>query len=135
MLKQEPLAISGLKHVSRASIVNTSSMAGLAVIPGLGGYAATKHGVISMTRVDARSYAEDGIRINSVCPGFVDTPMLRGETSDEFIAAAAGQSPMKRLVDPAEVANAVLFLSGSGATAITGVSLPVDCGALLYRIF
>ncbi|CAL5873681.1 uncharacterized protein PFLUO_LOCUS7963 [Penicillium psychrofluorescens] len=116
MLQQEPISLSGMKHAPRGSIVNTSSMAGL------------------MTRVDARQYAEQGVRINSICPGFVDTPMLRGEMPDEWVQGAARNAPMNRLIDPAEVANGVIFLSGSLATAVTGISLPVDGGALLYHI-
>ncbi|KAL4801515.1 oxidoreductase [Aspergillus unguis] len=131
MLQQEPLSVSGVRHAPRGSIVNTASMAGLGVLSGLAGYSATKHGVVSMTRVDARQYAEQGIRINSVCPGFVDTPMLRGEMDEEWVKASARNAPVNRLIDPAEVANGVVFLSGSLATAVTGVSLPVDGGALL----
>ncbi|KAJ6017882.1 hypothetical protein N7451_001261 [Penicillium sp. IBT 35674x] len=134
MLQQEPLSVSGVRHVPRGSIVNTASMAGLSTMPGIAAYTATKHGVISMTRVDARQYAEQGVRINSICPGFVDTPMLRGEMPDEWVKASARNAPMKRLIDPAEVANGVVFLSGSLATAVTGISLPVDGGALLYHI-
>lgn len=134
MLQQEPLSIPGVKHVPRGSIVNTASMAGLAVMPTVGTYSASKHGIVSMTRVDARQYAAEGIRINCVCPGFVDTPMSRGEMSEEWIQGAAKQAPMNRTVDSSEVADAVVFLSGSLATAVTGISLPVDCGALLYHI-
>ncbi|KAJ5633482.1 hypothetical protein N7490_009821 [Penicillium lividum] len=134
MLQQEPLCVPGVRHAPRGSIVNTASMAGLSTMPGISAYTATKHGIISMTRVDARQYAEQGIRINSICPGFVDTPMLRGEMLDEWVKASARNAPMNRLIDPAEVANGVVFLSGSLATAVTGISLPVDGGALLYRI-
>jgi len=135
MVKQEPLVIPGLKRVSRASIVNTASMAGLSAIGHLAPYISSKHGVVSMTRVDARQFAKEGIRINCVCPGFVDTPMFRGSgLSEEYIAAAEDQSPMKLLIDPADVADAVIFLSGRSASVITGISLPVDGGALLYHI-
>lgn len=134
MLQQQPLAVPGINYLPRGSIVNTSSMAGLAVMPMIGPYSASKHGIISITRVDAREYAAEGIRINSVCPGFVETPMMKGEMSDDFIQGAAKQAPMNRTVNPSEVANAVVFLSGSLATAVTGISLPVDCGALLYHV-
>ncbi|KAM5353701.1 hypothetical protein ACJ41O_000351 [Fusarium nematophilum] len=134
MLLQEPLLIPDRKQLPRGSIVNTASVAGLAGVPGVAAYAASKHGVISMTRVDARQYADQGVRINCVCPGYTDTPMLTGGMPDEFVRGAASQAPMKRLVEPFEVASAVTFLSGSNATAVTGISLPVDCGALLYHI-
>lgn len=135
MTEQTPLTVSGLEHVSKGSIVNTASMAGLSAISGLSAYNSSKHGVVTMTRVDARQFAKDGIRVNCVCPGFVDTPLFRGSgLSPEYIASAEDQSPMKRLIGAAEVAAAVIFLSSQSASAITGVSLPVDGGALLYHI-
>lgn len=137
MMKQEPLQVSGrpTPNACRGSVVNTASMAGLAIIGGLPAYNASKHGVVSMTRVDARQYADQGIRINCVCPGFVDTPMFRGSgLSEEYIEAAKSQSPMKRFVAASEIADGAVFLSGTYASAITGVSLPVDGGSLLFHI-
>ena len=110
-------------------------MAGLGIVGLLPAYNASKHGVVSMTRVDARQFAHKGIRINCVCPGFVDTPMFRGSgLSEQFIEAAKNQAPMKRFTETYEVADAVLYLSGTFASAVTGISLPVDAGALLFHI-
>lgn len=137
MVKQQPLEISDRPspNTTRGSIVNTASMSGLAVMGTLSAYNASKHGVVSMTRVDARQFADQGIRINCVCPGFVDTPMFRGSgLSDEYIELAKTQAPMKRFVQSSEIADGVLFLSGAYASAITGISLPVDAGALLFHI-
>lgn len=139
MAKQEPLdvQIPGRPgaNLCRGSIVNTASMAGLGIIGGLSAYNASKHGVVTTTRVDARQFAEQGLRINCVCPGFVDTPMLRGSgLSEDYLEAAKSQSPMRRFVQAAEIADGVVFLSGSCASAVTGISLPVDGGALLYHV-
>jgi NAD(P)-dependent dehydrogenase (short-subunit alcohol dehydrogenase family) len=137
MLQQDPLISTDqdVPNGCRGSIVNTASIAGLGVLGGLSAYHASKHSVVSMTRVDARQFADNGIRVNCVCPGFVDTPMFRGSgLSDEYIEAAKSQAPMHRFVAASEVADGVLFLSGSSASAITGVSLPIDAGALLFHI-
>ena len=135
MLKQEPLPVVKGQRACRGSIVNTASMSGLAVIGTLAPYNASKHAVVSMTRVDARQYAKDKIRVNCVCPGFTETPMFRGsDLSQEYINAAIAESPMNRLIDAEEIAEGVLFLSSSGGSAVTGISLPLDGGALLYHI-
>ncbi|EXJ83045.1 hypothetical protein A1O3_06862 [Capronia epimyces CBS 606.96] len=135
MLKQEPLAVPGVRKASRGSIVNTASMASHSAVSLIAPYTSSKHGVLTITREDARQFGKDGIRINCVSPGYVDTPLLRGSGhGGEYVRAAEEGSPMKRLVDPAEVADGVVFLSGSAASAITGVSLPVDGGALLYHM-
>jgi NAD(P)-dependent dehydrogenase (short-subunit alcohol dehydrogenase family) len=135
MMKQDPLAVPGLQHIPRGSIVNTASILGLSALGGLSTYNSSKHGVVSMTWVDARQFAGDGIRINCVCPGLVDTPMLRATShTPEDLATAKNQSPIKRFIDASEIADAVIFLSGRSASAITGISLPVDGGALLYHI-
>jgi NAD(P)-dependent dehydrogenase (short-subunit alcohol dehydrogenase family) len=88
-----------------------------------------------MSAVDACQYAPEKIRINTVCPGFVDTPMLRGSgLAQEYIDAAVAQCPMNRLLHPREIANGIVFLSSSMASGITGINLPIDCGAQLYHI-
>ena len=136
MLKQEPLDV-GLASfgTQRGSIVNTASICGIGVIGTIAAYNSSKHAVVQFSAVDARDFAQDRIRINTVCPGFVETPMLTGSNlSQEYLDAAKGQSPMNRLLQPLEIANAILFLSGSKASGITGVSLPVDCGAQLFHI-
>lgn len=119
----------------RASIVNTASMSGTSALPSLAAYTSTKHAVISMTRVDARQYAPDKIRINAVCPGFVPTPMmLSAGLTEEFLNKTKSQSPMNRMTHPIEIAETVIFLSGSRASGITGVNLAVDAGATLFHV-
>lgn len=137
MMAQEPLKVNGRPkaNICRGSIVNTASMAGLGVIGTLSTYNASKHGVVSMTRVDARQFADKGIRVNCVCPGFVDTPMFRNSgLSEEYIDTAKNHAPMKRFTEAHEIADGVLFLSGTFASGVTGVSLPVDGGTLLFHI-
>lgn len=133
MLKQEPLP--DIERAARGSIVNTASLSGVATLGGFSAYHSSKHAVISMTRVDARQYGGQGIRINCVCPGVVDTPLLRNTPlSKEFIEISEAQCPMKRLINPAEIADGVTFLHGNGASAVTGIHLPIDGGALLFHV-
>jgi NAD(P)-dependent dehydrogenase (short-subunit alcohol dehydrogenase family) len=136
MLNQDPLHTQYQYETQRGSIVNTASMCGLAMLPGLSGYTGSKHAAVQLSAVDARDYASDRIRINCVCPGVTDTPMLHGVNLDqEFLDATKSQCPMNRLLEPREIAKAVVFLSGSTASGITGVSLPVDGGAMLFHAF
>ncbi|KAK5444216.1 hypothetical protein LTS15_010569 [Exophiala xenobiotica] len=133
MLKQEPLP--GIERAARGSIVNTASLSGVAVLGGFSAYHSSKHAVVSITRVDARQYGGQGIRINCVCPGVVDTPLLRSSpVSAKFIEMSEAQCPMNRLISPAEIAEGVTFLHGSGASAINGIHLPIDGGALLFHV-
>jgi NAD(P)-dependent dehydrogenase (short-subunit alcohol dehydrogenase family) len=134
MLKQSPLVFND-HRAQKGSIINTASMNGIAVIGTLPGYNASKHAVVSMTRVDARQFAADGIRINCICPGFVETPMLTESGLEEkYIEAAKSQSPSNRLMKAAEIANGAVFLASSMASGITGVHLPIDGGAQLFHI-
>lgn len=134
MLKQEPLLYSD-HRTQRGSIINTASMNGIAVIGTLPGYNASKHAVVSMTRVDAREFATDRIRINCVCPGFVETPMLTGSGLEgKYIESAKSHSPSNRLMQPSEIANGVVFLAGSMASGVTGIHLPIDGGAQLFHV-
>jgi NAD(P)-dependent dehydrogenase (short-subunit alcohol dehydrogenase family) len=112
------------------SIVNLASAAGLVGVPGAVAYAASKHGVIGLTRTAALEYATRGIRINAVCPGFVETPMTeaiaaRDPGASERMAAA---QPLGRMGTAAEVAAAVLWLSSDAASFVTGVAFPLDGG-------
>lgn len=113
------------------AIVNTSSVAGL-VAAGGGPYVASKHGVIGLTRVAAVEYAKQGIRVNAVCPGVVDTPMVRraGEETPELIDQFVAMQPLGRMAESTEIASAVVYLCSDDASFITGQPLPVDGGLL-----
>ena len=112
------------------AIVNNSSLGGLVGLPERGAYHATKHGVIGLTKSAALEYAPRGIRINAICPGTIETPMVanmiaNGELDmDEAIA----NQPIARLGTADEMAAAVLWLCSPGASFVLGVALPVDGG-------
>jgi NAD(P)-dependent dehydrogenase (short-subunit alcohol dehydrogenase family) len=102
---------------------------------GFGGsvvYAATKGGVVSMTRGLARTFGPDGILVNCVAPGAVDTPMLREGMSDEALESFRAQIPLARFAAPEELAGAVVFLASDHASYITGATLNVSGGQLMY---
>jgi NAD(P)-dependent dehydrogenase (short-subunit alcohol dehydrogenase family) len=116
-------------------IVNTASAAGLI---GWGGvlYGSTKGAVVNLTRALAMEVASEGIRVNSVCPGAMAThfgPGARGPWSDAALEKMAKAHPLGRIVDPADAANAALFLASDMARSITGVNLPVDAGVSAGR--
>jgi NAD(P)-dependent dehydrogenase (short-subunit alcohol dehydrogenase family) len=112
------------------SIVSTASAAGLIGIPGAAGYNASKHGVVGLTKTVALEYASRNIRVNAVCPGFIETPMLDRVTDasvkirDQLIGAV----PMRRVAQPSEIGDAVAWLMSDKSTYVTGVALPVDGG-------
>lgn len=112
-------------------IINVASIAGLVGYRQAAPYAASKHGVVGLTRTAAVDHAKEGIRVNAVCPGPTSTPMLdkaralRGPEADEFYLA---HIPMGRLGTAGEVANAVLWLASDEASYVTGQALAVDGG-------
>ncbi|MBK5288225.1 MAG: SDR family oxidoreductase [Acidimicrobiia bacterium] len=116
----------------RGSIVNIASVEGLAGTEGGSSYNAAKGGVVILTKNMAIDFGRSAIRVNAVCPGFIDTPMLRGVFEMEGMGpiqddiAAAHQ--LGRLGRPEEIAASCLFLCSSDASFVTGVSLPVDGG-------
>ncbi|MFC4013373.1 SDR family NAD(P)-dependent oxidoreductase [Nonomuraea purpurea] len=122
-----------LRHMraqGSGAIVNCSSLGGLVGIPGRASYHATKHGVIGLTKSAALEYAPRNIRINAVCPGTIDTPMVsdmiaKGELDRE---RAIADLPINRLGTADEIAAAVLWLCSPGASFVVGVALPVDGG-------
>jgi NAD(P)-dependent dehydrogenase (short-subunit alcohol dehydrogenase family) len=102
---------------------------------GFGGsvvYNATKGGIVTLTRGLARSYGADGIRVNAVAPGLVDTSMLREGMSDEALGRLVGEVPLGRMAAPEEVAPAVVFLASDHARYITGATLNISGGWLMY---
>lgn len=112
------------------AIVNCASVAGLIGLADIPAYVASKHGVIGLTRAAAVEYAKDGIRVNAVCPGAIETPMLQRhmQDSDEARQAMAESAPIGRIGVPEEIASAVLWLCGTGASFTTGQALAVDGG-------
>jgi NAD(P)-dependent dehydrogenase (short-subunit alcohol dehydrogenase family) len=109
------------------SIVNCSSIAGLVGIEELPAYVASKHGVIGLTETAAMEYAKKNIRVNAVCPGAIETPMLMRFTKGE-IETMAKEDPMGRVGKPEEVAESVIWLSSRKASYVTGQALAVDGG-------
>lgn len=112
------------------AIVNCSSLGGLVGLPGRAAYHASKHGVIGLTRSAALEYAARGVRINAICPGTIETPMVtdmvaKGELD---LAEATKDAPIGRLGQGEEIAAAVLWLCSPGASFVVGVALPVDGG-------
>ena len=117
----------------KGCIVNNSSMLGLKAVPGLAAYIATKGAVTQLTRSMALEYADKGIRVNAVCPGAIETPMVDG-LFNNMPDRAAGEElfksfhPMGRLGRPEEIAHAVLFLCDDNVGFMTGSMLSVDGG-------
>ena len=116
-----------LQQDARGVIVNNDSIHGVAGKAGVGAYSAAKGGVKLLTQTASAEYAKEGIRINTVNPGYTDTPLLGGlpkDAKDELVAL----HPIGRLGRPEEIAKAVLFLASEDASFITGASLLVDGG-------
>ena len=111
-------------------IVNTASLAGLGGVPQLGGYAASKHGVVGLTRTAALEYARKGIRVNALCPGFTNTEMVQRliGSRPELKPAYENASPMRRMAEPAEMANVVVFLCSDASSYVNGQCYAVDGG-------
>jgi NAD(P)-dependent dehydrogenase (short-subunit alcohol dehydrogenase family) len=115
------------------AVVNTASVSGLKGFPPLlPAYVASKFGVVGLTAVTARYYAQHGIRVNAVCPGAINTPMLDriGEAAQLLGVAMIAENPFGRLGTPEEVAAAVVWLCSDAASFITGQTLSIDGGFL-----
>jgi NAD(P)-dependent dehydrogenase (short-subunit alcohol dehydrogenase family) len=112
------------------AIVNTSSGAGVIGIKGSPAYTAAKHGVIGLTRAAALDYAAQNIRINAVCPGYIDTPMMGRFTGDtpEGRAKVVAEEPVGRMGKPEEIAAAVLWLCSDAAAFMIGHAMVIDGG-------
>jgi NAD(P)-dependent dehydrogenase (short-subunit alcohol dehydrogenase family) len=119
--------IEQMLESQRGVIVNNSSIFGLTGQAGWSLYAATKHAVTGMTKAAAMDYATQGIRINAVAPGPIETPMLL-KCSGGDPTAFEGSVPMERVGQPEEVAEAVVWLCSDAASYVTGHTLPIDGG-------
>jgi NAD(P)-dependent dehydrogenase (short-subunit alcohol dehydrogenase family) len=127
----------GLKYGIKAmlqngggSIVNNASVAGLIGFPGIPAYCASKGGVVQLTRTAALEYATQGVRVNCLCPGVIDTPMVERFTQGSEDARAQFESlePVARMGTPKEVAELALFLASDRSSFVTGAVIPVDGG-------
>lgn len=130
------------KHELRAmaaqgsgSIVNMASAAGLIGWPAAAGYVAAKHGVVGLTKSAALEYAEQGVRVNSMCPSYVLTPMVEEDlfrdalgNDQALIDAARANHPIGRFAQPEEIAAAVVWLLSDKASFVTGTAMSVDGG-------
>jgi len=133
------LVLPHMRKQKFGRIFNMASINGLVGFAGKAAYNSAKHGVIGLTKVAALETAEDGITVNAICPGYVDTPLLRNQLQDlasmrnvpfesvleEVIYPLV---PQKRLLDVKEIAELVLYLSGEGARGITGQAVVLDGG-------
>lgn len=122
-----------LRHMrdqGSGAIVNCSSLGGLVGLPGRAAYHASKHGVIGLTGSAALEYAPRGIRINAICPGTFETPMVTDMIASGELdpAEAIANQPIGRLGRAEEIASTVLWLCSPGASFVLGVALPVDGG-------
>lgn len=120
-----------LKQDGGGAIVNTASVAGLAGFPALPLYVASKHAVVGLTKSAALECAQSGIRINAVCPGPVDTPMMERIAHNEGRPGRAEFEafvPVRRYAKPEEIAATVVWLCSSQSSYVTGVAMPVDGG-------
>lgn len=119
-----------MREQGSGAIVNCSSIGGLIGLPGRAMYHASKHGVIGLTRSAALEYASRGIRINAVCPGTIETPMVAEMLAKEpdAMREIMRDQPIGRLGRPEEIASAVLWLCSPGASFVIGHALAVDGG-------
>ena len=122
---------AALPHLleSGGSILNVASIYGLVGGRGAAAYSAAKGGVVNFTQQVAVDYADDGVRVNSICPGFVETPMTEDLLEEErFYNYIVQETPMDRPAQPEEIAPLAAFLVSEKASYITGVNVPVDGG-------
>jgi NAD(P)-dependent dehydrogenase (short-subunit alcohol dehydrogenase family) len=120
-----------MRAQQRGAIVNCASILGVVGFGGAAAYTAAKHGVVGLTKAAAIDLAKEGVRVNAICPGFIDTPMLEqaGMTTDAVVRASVeALHPMGRLGQSHEIADPVLWLCSDKATFVTGQALMVDGG-------
>lgn len=114
---------------SNGCIINTASIYGLVGGRGAAAYSAAKGGVVNFTQQVAVDYADKGVRVNSICPGFVETPMTEDLLErDTFYSYVRDETPMDRPAQPEEIAPLAVFLASDGASYMTGANVPIDGG-------
>lgn len=123
-MKYELKLMSAQGH---GSIVNISSGAGLVGVAGFSGYVASKHAEIGLTKSAALDYASYGIRVNAICPGLVNTPLVANE-KPEMRDGLISAHPLGRIAEPEEIADAIVWLCSDKSSFVTGIGLPVDGG-------
>lgn len=131
---------AALPHLRQhgGAIVNVASVQAHASQSGVAAYTASKGAILALTRAMALDHADDGVRVNAVCPGSTDTPMLRwaaglfagGEDPETLVERWGRMHPLGRVADASEVAEVVVFLASDRASFVTGVDVPVDGGLL-----
>ena len=127
-------AIPELLKRGGGAIVNTASISGMFADAGIAAYNAAKAGVINLTRVSAVEYAARGIRVNCVCPGAIDTPLLQPALAalPGFAEGTLAAIPMRRLGKPEEIASVVMFLASDLASYVTGAAFVADGGLTVH---
>ena len=113
---------------NEGSIINNSSLNGILGVSGADAYSASKGGVVALTRVMAADYGKHNIRVNCICPGAIDTPMIEEVLQHDEAAKSYEANPLGRVGKPEEIASAALFLGSDDASYITGLIMPVDGG-------
>jgi meso-butanediol dehydrogenase/(S,S)-butanediol dehydrogenase/diacetyl reductase len=113
---------------AKGAVVNVASQAALVCLPHQSAYSASKGAVAALTRSMAIDWAEAGIRVNAVCPGFTLTPMAVQQMTPELDAAVSRRVPMGRMFQPDEIASVISFLASDASSAVTGVVMAVDGG-------
>jgi NAD(P)-dependent dehydrogenase (short-subunit alcohol dehydrogenase family) len=119
-----------LGHMTRqrsGSIVNVASITGLVGYPGVCGYVAAKHGQVGLTKAAALDHAADGVRVNAIAAGLIDTPLIADRPA-EVMADRIAEHPLGRIAQPAEIADAVVWLCSDRSSFVTGAAIAVDGG-------
>ncbi len=126
-------AIPAMVRNGGGSIINMASVLGLVGDPGLAAYCAAKGGILSLTRAAALAYGPQGVRVNSICPGDVDTPILqdyfnKDPNPETLRKEVASKYSLKRVASPEEVARVAVFLASDDSSFVTGGTIVVDGG-------